>query len=219
VAAVFFGDVFGEREFAGGRGASGDPGADLFGFGLGGEFNRESLGGLFGRHLAGDDAGVEEAFLGLAGHEGRTGLAAFETAGESSEVEATFLLAAAVAGDAAGLEDAADFVFVYGVGGGDSGDGDFVDPGAEGVDFRSAEFVLAGWHLAGDDLVEEEALCGIARNDGRAGGAAGEESRGGAEVQFALGCKGAVAGDAFGAEDGLGGGVKRLSGQQSGEES
>ena len=107
-----------------------------------------------------------------------------------------------MAEDAPGLEDAADFV------GGNLLDGNSlghagVDPGADLIDFTVGEFDFARRHLAGDDLVDEEALGRFAGDDHCAGFSALEDGFGAVEGEFAEADFFAMASEALGSEDRL----------------
>lgn len=122
------------------------------------------------------------------------------------EVEAGALLAAAVADPALGAEDGFDVALGDGWAGGAGGfagvEGALFDPPAEGIDFGGGEFGAGDGHASGGDHAEQETVVGLAGEDGGAGVAAAKEGVAGGEGEARLGGFVAVAGDAFGSEDG-----------------
>ena len=84
----------------------------------------------------------------------------------------------------------------------DRGGDAVIDPLPDGVDFGIGELVLAGRHLPCDQLVDQQALGGIARNHHGSGGAALEDGVGSAEVELPLRNR-AVAHHALAQQDGL----------------
>ena len=180
--------------------AGGDPRANLLGLARGGQFHRQVFGELVRRHLAFDDALIDQALFRFTGHQAGAALAALQAAGDGAHVESAFAVGGTVTEDAANLKDGADLVFR---------NRDrrfrrqaFVDPDSDPVDFGVGQFDVSRRHLARDDLGEQQAFSGIAGQHRGSGGAAIEDGLLRAQVEFALRRR-AMTHHAFGREDRL----------------
>ena len=191
----------------------GNPAAQFLQLGRGNGADAESGIVLGRRHLLGLDALQQQAFLGLARNHGRPRLSPLQDAGASAQVQAGFLRSAAVADQAAHVQDGHQHV-VAGDGGFQVlsglegrgilavGQGALVDPAPDRFQFAGFQRVLTQRHLSRLYLLKKQALLGRSRNDRWPRGPALEKTLQRAQLELTLPGLRAVASHALGLQQG-----------------
>ena len=204
------------RNLDGIRRATGDPGTNLLGFRVRGQFDGQLFGALIRRHRAGHDPLQHQTLVGLAGHQRRPTLAALQARGVRAQIKPTLLLISAMARHAASLQNATDLMLRRN----HRGYGRFealVDPIANHVHFGGRQLHFAGRHLARHHLVHQQALRRFTGQNGQTRRAALQRGLRRTQIELTH-RRGTVAGIASCRKDGLDARVKVGGGQSGGED-
>ena len=179
------------------RGSVGNPAAQFLQLGRGDGADAEPGIVLGRRHLLGLDALQQQTLFGLAGNHGRPRLSPLQDAGAGAQVQAGFPGSAAVADQAAHVQDWHQHV-VAGDGGFQVlsglelrgilavGQGALVDPVPNAFQFAGFQRILAQRHFPRLYLLKKQALLGRSRNDRWPRGPALEKALQRAQVELTL---------------------------------